>query len=198
LKLIASLIVAAALVPAVSAAEPGKPYKTYAIQKGQQGQQQTIAQQCPGIVKGVKHYRTVVWNLQQRLSIAPAKAEFKVWELPSCRFAKWTAELWRGRTAQWTDRWIEYKNRPKIKYLPQWICIHNHEGAWNANTGNGYYGGLQMDITFMEAYGSDMISKYGGYAHTWSPRDQIIVAERAYDSGRGFGPWPNTRRMCGI
>ena len=22
------------------------------------------------------------------------------------------------------------------------MCIHSHEGSWNANTGNGYYGGL--------------------------------------------------------
>ena len=195
MRLIASLIVVAALVPAVATAEPGKPYKTYAIQKDQKAQKQTVAQKCPGITKGVKHYRTVTWNYQLRLNYTPTKVEHKLWEIPSCRYAKWTAELWRDRSAWWAKRW---ENRPQIKYLQQWICIHNHEGAWNANTGNGYYGGLQMDITFQNAYGSDMISKYGGYAHTWSPRDQIIVAERAHDSGRGFGPWPNTRRMCGI
>ena len=25
------------------------------------------------------------------------------------------------------------------------LCIHHYEGAWTSNTGNGYYGGLQMD-----------------------------------------------------
>ena len=32
------------------------------------------------------------------------------------------------------------------------MCIHSHEGAWDANTGNGYYGGLQADMEFMSAY----------------------------------------------
>lgn len=85
----------------------------------------------------------------------------------------------------------------QVHLVPQWTCIHNHEGAWN-DSGDPYWGGLQMDRSFMSSYGSDMIRKYGGYANVWSPRDQMIVAERAYYSGRGFGPWPNTRRMCGI
>lgn len=198
MKLIASLIAIAALgIPAVATADPpGKGnFKTYAVQKGQK----SVAKQCPGIHKGIAHYRKVTWKLQQKLGTSPAAVEHKLWDLPSCNYAKWAADLWRDRSAQWKDRWVKYlKNRPTIKYLSQWICIHNHEGAWNANTGNGYYGGLQMDTTFQNAYGRDMIAKYGGYAHTWSPRDQMIVAERAHDSGRGFGPWPNTRRMCGI
>lgn len=90
------------------------------------------------------------------------------------------------------------KLRPRIRYLSAWICIHNGEGAWNANTGNGYYGGLQMDAGFQSTYGSDMIRKYGGYAHLWSPSDQMLVAERAHRSGRGFYPWPNTARECGL
>lgn len=86
---------------------------------------------------------------------------------------------------------------PPLPNLPAWICIHEHEGAWDA-TGGTYWGGLQMDVGFMTTYGRDMIAKYGGWANLWSPRDQIVVAIRAYDSGRGFGPWPNTRIMCGV
>lgn len=78
------------------------------------------------------------------------------------------------------------------------LCIHSHEGAWNANTGNGYYGGMQMDYSFQSTYGSDMLRKYGGMAHLWSPSDQLLVSWRAYKSGRGFYPWPNTARMCGL
>lgn len=85
-----------------------------------------------------------------------------------------------------------------IRRLNQWTCIHHYEGAWDDNTGNGYYGGLQMDATFIESYGRDMLRKYNGqYANAWTPRDQMIVAERAYESGRGFYPWPNTARDCG-
>jgi hypothetical protein len=78
-----------------------------------------------------------------------------------------------------------------------WTCIHRREGSWPANTGNGYYGGLQMDRSFMQTYGPDMVRKYGGWAHLWSPRDQIVVAERARRT-RGYYPWPNTARACGL
>lgn len=78
-----------------------------------------------------------------------------------------------------------------------WVCIHEHEAAWN-DAGDPYWGGLQMDRTFMLSYGRDMVRKHGGWADTWTPAEQIIVAERAYKSGRGFGPWPNTRKPCGV
>jgi hypothetical protein len=37
-----------------------------------------------------------------------------------------------------------------------------------------------------------------GWANNWSPLEQMWVAERAYRSGRGFYPWPNTARYCGL
>ena len=42
--------------------------------------------------------------------------------------------------------------------IPDWLrqaflCIHSYEGGWTSNTGNGYYGGLQMDWGFMRTYG---------------------------------------------
>lgn len=77
------------------------------------------------------------------------------------------------------------------------MCIHRYEGSWTANTGNGYYGGLQMDRSFMGSYGADAIRRYG-LAHVWPPHVQIIVADRARRTGRGYGPWPNTARMCGL
>lgn len=87
----------------------------------------------------------------------------------------------------------------ELKRFASWICIHRGEGAWNANTGNGYHGGLQMDTSFMRAYGRSMLAKYGGRgAEVWTPAEQIRVAERAYVSGRGFYPWPNTARACGL
>ena len=78
-----------------------------------------------------------------------------------------------------------------------WICIHRHEGAWN-DRGDPYWGGLQMDRGFMRAYGGDIIARHhGGLADTWTPAEQILVAERAYAT-RGFAPWPNTSRACGV
>jgi hypothetical protein len=86
---------------------------------------------------------------------------------------------------------------PRVKYLNAWLCIHAGEGAWNANTGNGYYGGLQMDYGFMSAYGPELLASKGT-ANNWTPAEQMMVATRAVDSGRGFYPWPTTARRCGL
>lgn len=77
------------------------------------------------------------------------------------------------------------------------MCIHRGEGAWSSNTGNGYYGGLQMDYGFMRSYGGRLLTTKGT-ADRWTPAEQIAVAIRAYNSGRGFYPWPNTARACGL
>lgn len=86
----------------------------------------------------------------------------------------------------------------ELERFDSWVCIHRHEAAWN-DDGDPYWGGLQMDRDFMRTYGSDMIARHhGGLADTWTPAEQIVVAERAYVSGRGFGPWPNTRIPCHV
>jgi hypothetical protein len=83
----------------------------------------------------------------------------------------------------------------------QWLCIHRHERhprqGWATATGNGYYGGLQMDLSFQRAYGPELLRKKGT-ANRWTALEQMWVAERAYRSGRGFHPWPNTARYCGL
>ena len=84
-----------------------------------------------------------------------------------------------------------------VPHKAQWLCIHHGEGAWNDDTGNGYYGGLQMDLTFQRTYGAFLL-RTKGTANHWSPYEQMWVAERAYESGRGFYPWPNTARACGL
>jgi hypothetical protein len=81
--------------------------------------------------------------------------------------------------------------------LGPWGCIHRYEGAWDSNTGNGYYGGLQMDYAFMKKYGASYLRQWGT-ADKWPVWAQIDAARRARDSGRGYYPWPNTARMCGL
>lgn len=88
--------------------------------------------------------------------------------------------------------------REMLGNVGDWTCIHRGEGAWN-DAGDPYWGGLQFDRGFMRTYGPDMIRRHhGGLANTWTPREQIIVAERARASGRGYQPWPNTGRACGL
>jgi hypothetical protein len=86
--------------------------------------------------------------------------------------------------------------------MPGWLeddfsCIHRYEGAWTSNTGNGYYGGLQMDLPFQHLYGGDFLARFGT-ADAWPVWAQLQAAARAYASGRGFAPWPNTARACGL
>jgi hypothetical protein len=94
---------------------------------------------------------------------------------------------------------IENLTRPRLSgwLLEAFTCIHGNEGAWNSNTGNGYYGGLQMDIDFQRNYGMEYLHRWGT-ADNWPIWAQLHAALRAYSSGLGFGPWPNTARYCGL
>ena len=85
----------------------------------------------------------------------------------------------------------------RIVYLVDaFQCVHRYEGSWDARTGNGYYGGLQMDVGFQQAYGRELLD-VKGTADRWTPAEQIAVAITAHAT-RGFYPWPNTARMCGL
>lgn len=77
-----------------------------------------------------------------------------------------------------------------------WMCIHSYEGAWN-DPNAPYWGGLQMDLTFQQTYGGNFMKRWGTADH-WPIWAQIAAARRARDSGRGYSPWPNTARYCGV
>lgn len=95
-------------------------------------------------------------------------------------------------------RWENYLAAPWLRgpIHDALVCIHTHEGAWNAETGNGYHGGLQMDSSFERTYGPEFYARYGDAGH-WPVTDQLHAAYRATRT-RGFTPWPNTARMCGL
>lgn len=85
----------------------------------------------------------------------------------------------------------------RIVYLVEsFECVHRYEGAWDAHTGNGYFGGLQMDVGFQRTYGRELLSAKGT-ANRWTPAEQIAVAITAHAT-RGFSPWPVTARRCGL
>ena len=109
----------------------------------------------------------------------------------SLEYQRWVLGLWTKRAL--TARKLA-SNPP---HRAQWLCIHRYEGPWDANTGNGFYGGVQMDLEFQRTYGSRLLRTKGTADH-WMPIEQIWVADRAYRSGRGFYPWPNTARWCGL
>ena len=70
-----------------------------------------------------------------------------------------------------------------------WDAIAQCEsgGNWAANTGNGYYGGLQFNLGTWQSYGGQ------GRPDQNSREAQIAVAERVRDASGGYGAWP----VCG-
>lgn len=76
------------------------------------------------------------------------------------------------------------------------MCIHHYEGSWT-DSGAPYWGGLQMDLGFQSHYGGWLLRTKGTADH-WTMWEQIWTAEKAIHSGRGFYPWPNTARFCGL
>jgi resuscitation-promoting factor RpfA len=77
-------------------------------------------------------------------------------------------------------------------WLPQAICIHGYEGAWNANTGNGHYGGMQFTLyTWASVNGA-------GRPDLATPREQLYRAWLVYlRDGRSWREW-GTRSLCGL
>jgi uncharacterized protein YabE (DUF348 family) len=63
-------------------------------------------------------------------------------------------------------------------------------GNWAANTGNGYYGGLQFDHGTWAAYGG---TAYASNANGASKAQQIAIAEKVKADRGGYGAWP----VCG-
>jgi ferric-dicitrate binding protein FerR (iron transport regulator) len=67
-------------------------------------------------------------------------------------------------------------------------------GNWSINTGNGYYGGLQMLGSTWRAYGGGEFARLPDQA---SRAQQITVAERIRGDV-GFGAWPACARQLGL
>lgn len=75
------------------------------------------------------------------------------------------------------------------------LCIHRHEGSWH-DRGAPYWGGMQMDRSFMRSYGPWLYRRKGTADH-WTPHEQLHAAYRGWKA-RGWNPWPRTARMCGL
>ena len=71
----------------------------------------------------------------------------------------------------------------------QAIAACESGGNWSANTGNGFYGGLQFTQQTWLGYGG---GQYASSANLATPSQQIAVAQRVL-AGQGIGAWP----VCG-
>jgi hypothetical protein len=107
----------------------------------------------------------------------------------SVAYGEWVLRVWHRRAV---GARLRAQNPPHKR---QWLCIQRHEARWTDPEGP-YYGGLQMDREFQATYGAELLRRKGTAEH-WTPLEQMWVAERAYRT-RGFWPWPNTARTCGL
>jgi hypothetical protein len=77
-------------------------------------------------------------------------------------------------------------------WLAQATCIHQHEGAWNANTGNGYYGGFQFLLSTWASVGGTTRPDLA------APQEQLLRAHMVWArDGGSFREW-GTAAACGL
>jgi hypothetical protein len=132
---------------------------------------------------GTRRWRTVILGRPSFGNGSRALAVHSVTRL------RQLARRWHHREHQ---AWWRANHPPSLN---GWLCIHHYEGSWR-DGGSPYWGGLQMNLSFQETYGSWLL-RHKGTADHWSPLEQIWVAVRAARA-RGFSPWPNTARNCGM
>ena len=142
------------------------------------------------LVRHIDRYRRKTWHWQRVMGRRPAPTTFSYRRSESVEYRRYVLAVWRARAG---TTWKRFRRPPNYS---AWLCIHRHEGAWN-DPGAPYYGGLQMDLQFQRTSGASLL-RTKGTADRWTPVEQMWVAERARRSGRGFYPWPNTARYCGL
>ncbi len=146
-------------------------------------------------VRLIDRYRRETWRWQKLMRRTRTPSNHTARRSPDPAYRAWVLRLWKQRAVRARR---QAHNPPRRS---AWLCIYRHERhprmGWRTRTGNGYFGGLQMDIAFQRQYGRDLLLRKGT-ADRWSAIEQIWIAERAYRSGRGFYPWPNTARNCGL
>ena len=131
----------------------------------------------------VRRLRRTVWHWQAVMGKRRTTVKLSLRSVPALRY-------WR-RQARSVARLASHP-----PHKAGWLCIHRYEGSWS-DSSDPYWGGLQMDRGFMSAYAPGELLRRG-WADRWTALEQMWVAERAHRSGRGYWPWPNTARFCGL
>jgi len=143
----------------------------------------------------IDELRTTTWHWQSLMRKPRTPTQFAERRTSDTEYLRWVRRLWERRAAR-AERLAKHP-----PHRAQWLCIHRYERnpaqGWRTRTGNGFFGGLQMNIDFQRIYGPELLRRKGT-ADNWTAIEQMWVAERAHRSGRGFYPWPNTARYCGL
>jgi hypothetical protein len=70
---------------------------------------------------------------------------------------------------------------PPAAWLVQAGCVHSHEGPWTANTGNGYFGGMQFSAQTWVRAGGQAVAAFthpgdAAFPFAVSPGEQLYRA----------------------
>jgi hypothetical protein len=142
------------------------------------------------LVEQIRKHRATTWHWQRVMGKKRTPAGF------AGRRDGSLDQLVRIREA-WHRHALAVKRRARqVPNRGAWRCIKTYEGSWT-DPDAPYWGGLQMDYSFQRTYGPYLLRKKGT-ANRWRPKEQMWTAEKARRSGRGFHPWPNTARRCGL
>jgi ABC-type transport system substrate-binding protein len=76
----------------------------------------------------------------------------------------------------------------------QRLAMCESGGRWHINTGNGYYGGLQISRSTWSAYGG---RRYARLPSRATKTQQIRIGERI-KRGQGWGAWPSCSARIGV
>jgi hypothetical protein len=142
------------------------------------------------VVGAIKRYKRATWRWQRLMGVSRTPTRRRYLRTRDREFLVYVAHQWRRRAIRARVR----AHNPPHEW--QWRCLQRHEGPWR-DAADPYWGGLQMGRSFMLAHAPRHLLRRG-WAHRWSPIEQMWVAERAFRAGRGFYPWPNTARTCGL
>ena len=152
------------------------------------------SEQSVALLEQIDDLREETWRWQglMRVRLTPTSYSERT---AGEAYRVWVRDLWQTRA----ERAEAAAQDPP--HEREWRCIHRYEaalaGGWDTSTGNGYYGGLQMSMTFQRTLAPELL-RAKGTADNWTPIEQMWVAERALKRGYGFTPWPNTARRCGL
>ena len=86
---------------------------------------------------------------------------------------------------------------PPAGWLDQALCLHRHEGDWNAATGNGFEGGMQFLLSTWVSVGGTVDSN-GRWASVVPVREQLYRAWLVWKrDGHSWREW-GTAQACGL
>jgi hypothetical protein len=141
----------------------------------------------------IRWHRGMTWRWQDRAGVSRTPTRRTERRTTSVDYLRWIDRLWSRRRITARRRYLatERRRHPIAAHAALWLCIHRGEGAWDDDTGNGYYGGLQMTAGWGGVARPDLLP----------PAAQMALAERQFAAARYstawlVHQWPSTAPPC--